>query len=234
MYETVKKYISVIKRTKAFVMSKYSSFAITFRPRDGVTDAHITKFMKYVRRTCQYYYVVTEKVEDARHIHAGIFLSSPKTKNNICIDLKRIDPTLDDDEKRNINRGVRIQYNFDFIQNYLDKDDDTVLVSKNLPEVQRLDAYWPPDEEQRLAQSKKAIDKYYANLEALWHIHAPVATDTSRDAVADFLFDMMYNRRLIRVLKDDRTVKNTVFNLKRYLSKATRHDLEWEPWLNDK
>lgn len=211
-------------------MSRYSSFAITFRPRDGVTEEHITKFMKYVRRTCKYYYVVTEKVEEARHIHAGLFLNSPKTKGAVVIDMKRIDPTLDDDEKRNINRGVRIQYNFDFIQNYLDKDDDTVLVSKNLPEVQRLDAYWPPREEQRLAQAKKAVDSYYANLEALWHIHAPVATDITKDSVADFLFNMMYSARKIRVMRDDRTIKSTVINLKRYLERATRNTLEWAPW----
>lgn len=211
-------------------MSKYTSYAITFRPRNGVTDAHITKFMKYVRRTCQYYYVVTEKCDDARHLHAGIFLSIPKSKSNIATDLKRIDPTLDDDEKRNIGRGIRIQYNFDFIQNYLDKDDDTVLVAKNLPEVARLDTFWPPPEEQRLAQSKKAVDKYYANLEALWYIHTPVALEVNKDNCCDFLFNLMYNLRLIRVIKDDKTIKQTAINLMRYLQKTTRHTLEWAPW----
>lgn len=211
-------------------MSKYQSFAITFRPRNGVTDKHITKFMKYVRRTCTYYHVVTEKSNEERHLHAGLFLTAAKLKANVITDLKRLDPTLDDEEKRNINRGVRIQYNLDFIQNYLDKDDDTVVIGSNLPEKGRLESYWPPMEEQRLAMAQKATDKYYANLEALWYQHTPPNQPVTKENCVMFLGDMMFNERKIRVMRDDKHIKNVAVMLTRYLTKETRLTVEWAPW----
>ena len=120
------------------VNNKYQSYAITVRPLDGATSEHDNLMSAFVQKYCEYYYIVSEKLDDERHLHCGIFLKKPLTRSNLGVMLKRVFKNLADDEKRVLVGGIRIMYNIDFIRTYLDKDDETELILNNLPEVSHL------------------------------------------------------------------------------------------------
>lgn len=208
----------------------YQSFAITFRPRDGVTDKQIKKMEEYCRKKCDYYYLITEKEGTDRHIHVGMFLKKKMLKGSVAIELLRMYPELDSDERRVARKGIKIQYNLDWIEKYLDKDDATTVISDNLPERAHLDAYWPPDEDQRKAQAAKSVDSFYAKLEMLWYEHRSPGVEKSRENVRDFLADMMYCSRKIRVM-DRKKHLSVALCLTDYLNKCTAlPNVQWAPF----
>lgn len=209
---------------------KYKSFALTVRPRDGATSAHDDLLCKFVRKQCDYYYIISEKLDDERHLHCGIFLKKAVKRADFTTVIKRVFKAFDDEEKRVLNQGVKIMYNYDFIQNYLDKDDDTEVILKNLPEESHLESYWPPSKEQEKAKAKAAVDKYYANLEYLWFQHQPVAHEVNYHECAKFLSDLMYNKRLIRVMRDDKAIAQCAKHLSRYIRKDSTYVPELAPW----
>ena len=138
---------------------KYQSYAFTVRPRDGATEAHDQIAIQFVQKHCSYYYIVSEKTGSDRHLHAGVFFKKAMPRSNVTTILSRVYRELADDEKRVLCRGVRIMYNMDFIQNYLDKDDDTETVISNLPEEKFLEGYWPSDRdwETRFSSSANSL-----------------------------------------------------------------------------
>lgn len=212
---------------------KYKTYALTIRPLDGATRFHDDILCKFVRKYCEYYYIVSEKLDDERHLHAGIFLKKALPRSNISQMLKRIFRDLTDEEKRVLNQGIRIMYNMDFIDNYLNKDDDTELVLRNLPEASCLESYWPPSKEQEKAKAKAAVDKYYANLEYLWYQHQNPSVEINYDTCARFLSRMMYSDRLVRVLRDDKAHAQCAKHLSRYLRKDESYVPPLAPWETD-
>lgn len=212
---------------------KYQSYAVTVRPRDGATSEHDDILINFVKKYCEYYYVVSEKLDRERHLHGGLFFKKKYTRSDVTIMLKRCYRELDDDEKRVLARGVRIMYNMDFIDNYLDKDDETEEVCKNLPEAKFLEGYWPPTAEQQKARADKAVDKFYANLEYLWFQHQRPGVEINYHSVSCFLDRMMCKDRLIRCIPNDDRFKQTARMLVRYLSKSSTYVVPLRPWEED-
>lgn len=210
--------------------SKYQSYALTIRPLDGATDIHDDILCRFVRKYCEYYYIVSEKTDYERHLHAGIFMKKMTSRSDLSIMLKRIFKDFSPEEKRVLNQGIRIMYNIDFVENYLDKDDDTELILQNLPEAAHLEAYWPPSKEQEKAKARAAVDKYYANLEYLWYQHQNPSVEVTYETCCRFLSRMMYSDRLIRVLRDDRAISQTARHLSRYIRKDDRYIPSLAAW----
>lgn len=217
-----------------YVRSEYKSYAFTVRPRDGATVTHDGLLVSFLRKYCQYWYVVSEKTEEERHLHAGAFFKKAHTRCNMTIMLKRVFKDMEDDEKRVLAKGVRIMYNMDFIEEYLNKDDDTVVISDNMAEASYLEGYWPPTQEQDRAKAQMAVDKYYAKLECLWYEHQSPGVEVRYETVCAFLSRMMNKERLIRVIADDRKLKQTAMALSRYIRKDDRYVVELAPWENQK
>ena len=214
---------------------KYQSYALTVRPRDGATGFHDQIMSDFVKKYCEYYFVVSEKLDSDRHLHAGLFLKKATSRSDLCCMIKRAYRMLDDDEKRVLVKGVRIMYNMDFIENYLDKDDDTEEVLKNLPEANFLEGYWPPTSDQMKAKAEQAVDKYYAKLEYLWYQYQNPGVEVNYQSVCMFLSRMMNAEREIRVIADDRKLKQTAMALARYIRKDVSYvvalasrDRDWE------
>lgn len=215
------------------IIRKYKSFALTVRPRDGVTDEHIASFVKLAKRVSEFYFVATEKEGSERHIHAGLFLKEAIDVKGMNRQLVRVYKDFDDDEQRTLRKGTRIMYNIDFIENYIgdaDKGDVTVVVAKELPEAKFLEGYWPSKAEQNKAIALSATDKFYAKLERLWFETRDPGVDINRDTVAVFIYDMMFKSRKIRVLRDQKHIKNVVWLLERYLKKDVSGDISYAPW----
>lgn len=207
----------------------YKSYAFTLRPRDGCVLRHDNKTVAWLRRYCDYYACHAEGVDEGRHLHCGLYLKKAVTRSNIALMLVRaFRDVLEDDEIRVLKGGIRIMYNRDFIDNYMTKE-EYEEVAVNMPEAACLDGYYPPSEEQEMAKALKAVDKYYAKLEAYWFQYQPPATEMTYHNVAAFLSRLMNELRLIRVIADDRKLKTTARALKRYMTKE-HYVVTLDPW----
>lgn len=207
------------------------TFAITLRPRDGVTDDDITLFSAWMRKHCEYYYLITEKLVEDRHIHAALFLKTPSTQSNLCTTLLRLMKHLDPEEKAVFRKGIKVMYNADFLNSYMQKGDDTVVINECLPEAATLNSYYPPALPRKKGPS--AVDPFYANLERLWWEHKRPIEETNPSNLRNFLMDMMNNKRVIRVVADNRKIFQISIALSRYINKETSYLVEPEPFHQD-
>lgn len=199
--------------------NKYRSYAITVRPKDGITDRQVTLFAKFVRKTCDHYHVVTEKTGHERHLHAGLFLKDATTRSNFVTRIQRLFKDLTTQEKSVLRQGIKIMYNVDFINTYLDKDDDTVVIESSLPEAGHLESFFPPKPVPKAVAAKRC-SLYYHELERLWFEHCPTDMEITTRTIRNFLFKMMYQKRCIPVIRDDKQIVQTARHLCRWLTQS--------------
>lgn len=206
---------------------EFKTFAITFRPRNGVTDYHVEKCMKWVRKHSLYYHVITEKSGSAKHIHAAVFLHKEKTKSNVCVMWCGLFSDLDPEEKTVLRRGVKILYNYDWINSYLDKDDETVVVSSNLPEKSHLESWFPEKPVTVNAESRvRKCSVFYHELADLWRKHQPVTVEVNTMNARDFLFKLMYGLKCINIIRDDKAIIQTARHLVRFINGTCQSTIE--------
>lgn len=199
------------------------TFAITLRPRGGILDEQVDTLVKYIKKQCDYYYIITEKTGIERHIHAGIFLKKKKTKSNFTTDILRLYKDLDPEEKSVMRKGIRVMFNADFLGEYMEKDDDTVVLEKNLPEASTMDSYFA---EVPLPKKKgpQATDTFYDNLEKLWYEYKRPIDEPTPKNLRNFLMRMMNYERKIRVIADNRKIFYISNALARYISRQDYWD----------
>lgn len=188
---------------------KFSTFAITIRPRSGISEDDIKKYCAFVKKHCSYYYIITEKEDDERHIHSAIFFKIPKTRSNVTTYLSRLFKHYDSEEKRVLNNGCKILYNNDFITSYMNKGDDTVVIERNLPEISQLEAYYPPKPEVSTAEQRRLhMHSTMISYEQYWHQYMSPIAEVNTSTVRDFLFDLQYNKRVIGLLDDKKLIQH--------------------------
>jgi hypothetical protein len=203
------------------------TFAITLRPRNGINDTQVEVITSWIKKHSTYYYVITEKLNEERHVHAAVILKKEILRSNLCTALLRLDLGLCDDEKPVFRTGIKSMYNKDFITKYMSKGDDTVVIAENLPESAHLDSYFT------LPVPKKgpsAVDPFYANLEKLWWVHQSPGFEINTVNCRDFLFNLQYNLRLIKVLPDDKKIIQVARHLTRYLKKEKFSTIKLPPF----
>lgn len=208
---------------------KGKTFAFTLRPRNGVSDNDIQKMEKFIKNKCEYWHLITEKEDDSRHIHAALILDKPMTRSDVSIYLKRMFKHLDPDEQKVMLQGLKVMYNVDFINHYLDKDDHTVVISTNLPEQGYLESYFTPKPLPSQQRKRLAYHSMMEELEALWYEHQSTHVDVNTANVRDFLYDMQYNKRVIGLM-DDKKCNQVSRWLTRWMNKAERCLLELPPF----
>ena len=201
--------------------TKYLTWAFTLRPRDGVTDKQVEKMEKYLHNHAQYWKIITEKEGDQRHMHTAFVLKNPSSKSNVAVYLTRMYKDLDAEETAIMRQGLKIWYNKDFLD-YLDKDDDTVVISSNLPEVSHLEAFFPPKPVVLAPGQKKQLANHamLENLEKLWMEHVPTHYVVNTENARNFMWSMMYEKRLIGVILDDKRIDQVSRALVRWMLKA--------------
>lgn len=211
---------------------KFSTYALTIRPRNGITDSQVQVCVEWIRKRCTYYHIVTEKTGSARHLHAGCYLKTPVLRSNMALVLVRLGKSLElqDDELSVLRSGLKIMYNGDFCAAYLDKDDDTEVVASNLPEVRHLESFYPPKPQE--AETKKAArhSAQYWELEKLWYEHMRPIDEVNTQNARNFLFSMMYEKRLIGVLRDDKAIIQVARHLVRWINKTAYSTIELPPF----
>jgi len=201
---------------------KEKVFAITHRPKNGVSDNDVTKLVDYCRQKGQYYKIITEKEGHERHIHAVVYLNTPVRLYNFIRSLLLLFPDMLPEEKIVFRQGVKVSKSIQWLE-YLNKGDSTVVIADNLPEEAHLESYYPvrpsPNRE-----SKKVT--YYLRLERLWYEHSREMAVANPENCRHFLFKMMYADRLIDVIRDDKTIIQVSRHLSRYINKMSHSLIE--------
>lgn len=190
-------------------MDKFNTFAVTVRPRSGVSNAHINLYTEWVKKYAEYYYIVTEKFDDERHIHSAVFLKKKVARSNVCTMLLRLFKDLDSDERSVLQKGVKVLYSNSFLVEYMNKGDSTVLVERNLPELSVLECYYPPKPACAPTGRRLNMHSTMEEYERLWRIHVSSLVEVNTSTVRDFLFDMQYNKRVIGLLDDRRLIQHS-------------------------
>lgn len=190
------------------MMDRFKTYSLTVRPRSGITDLQIAKFCKWVKKHCEYYYVITEKLEDERHIHSALYFKVSKTRSNVSQMLLQLYKDFEPDEKSVLQKGVKILYSNSFLVEYMDKGDNTVVVERNLPELRILDSYYPPKPITPSTARRLHMHATMEQYENLWRIHMSSLTEVNTSTVRDFLFDMQYNKRVIGLLDDKKLMQH--------------------------
>lgn len=208
---------------------KYKTFAITFRPRDGVTNDQIAKMEKWLRRHAEYHHLITEKEDLERHIHCGFVKKNESTVSNMRALMKGLFKGISAEESRVLSAGVKIMYNEDWLSSYLNKGDDTVVISTNLPEAGHLESYFPPKPIVSDNRTRKC-SAYYHDLEKLWYEHQGPDVVYNTENARNFLFNLMYNLRCIPVIRDDQQIKQTARHLTRWMKKLDSSTIELAPF----
>ena len=200
-------------------MNAFSTFAVTIRPRDGITDPQIALFTKFFcKGRTDFSYVVTEKTGDERHLHAALILKKSCTLSNFTTQVIRLYKDLDNDEKSNLRRGVKIWYNDDFLT-YLKKGDDTVVIHSNLPEAGCLESYYPPKPLPKATQRNLNMHTTMIRYEALWREHIAPHVEVNTMNVRDFLTRMQYDVRVIGLMTDQNLIQHSKW-FTRWMMKA--------------
>lgn len=201
---------------------KEKVFAITHRPKDGVSNDDIEKLTGYLRKKGNYYKIITEKEGHERHIHAVVYMKEPTFKKVVVRAVLNLYPDLLPEEKMVLRQGVKVSKSKQWLE-YLEKGDSTVVIASNLPEESCIDAYYPKREEP--ARESKKIT-YYTRLETLWYEHAREMLVANPENCRHFLFNMMYNERKIDVIRDDKTIIQVSRHLARYINKVKESCIE--------
>lgn len=206
----------------------YQSYAVTLRPRGGVTDTQVEYFDLWASKTCDYHVIVTEKLDKERHIHAALFLKACTTRSNLNNRILSIkDINLDATEKKVLRQGTRIMYNDDFFDKYMDKEDDTQVISENLPDDREvLQAYYPEVGDKRASKEFKG-SVWYLNCEKLWYEYEgyPFTVHLDYRHVSCFLHQLMFVDRKIEVIDDPRKLAAKTAALLKFIECTTRDPL---------
>jgi len=201
---------------------KETVYAITHRPKNGVSDHDIKVLTGYLRKKGDYYKIITEKEDHERHIHAVVYLKEPSFKKVIVRAVLNLFPELLPEEKLVLRQGVKVSRSVQWLD-YLAKGDSTVIIAENLPEAARLEAYYPK-RDTPVRECKKVT--YYLRLEKLWYEHAREMLVANPENCRHFLFNMMYNERKIDVIRDDKSIIQVSRHLARYINKVKESCIE--------
>lgn len=132
----------------------YRAWAVTIRPLDGLGDEMIDRFRTMADKLVGCY-AVTEKTGVERHLHAGLFFAKGVRKSQVVERMKVVQGEMSDAEERVMKMGVKVMYNDAFIDEYLTKGDDTVVLVDDVPDER--DEFYPSQEEQAKAMAGSPV-----------------------------------------------------------------------------
>ena len=199
-------------------MSVYRAWAITIRPRNGISDERVSDYIDWIEKSPKVAgsYGVCEKLAEERHLHLAVFFTEGRRKGDVNKQIERIFQrrVVEDGELKVLRSGTRIMYNDDFMKKYLDKNDDTEVVVNNVPPDTQ--EYYPTDEEQEAVKSQKnAVDQFFHSLNVKF---SSWRGDRCNDIqmVRWWFGFAMYDEKSIRVITDTRKLNQIIDCLYKY------------------
>lgn len=211
---------------------KHQTFALTIRPKSGITDDDLELFKPWCNTRSKYFKIITEKDGDARHIHAFMVTHMPIATSNLRRSLLKLFEHWTPVERDVLRNGVKVAYNKGWLD-YMDKGDSTVSILSDLPEKAHIDAFFPVKEPADNQKVRKHLN-YYQRLKKLWWEHSTPGTEVNAGNCRDFLFKMMYKEELLDTIRDDKTIIQISRHLSRHLLKLEYSSIEVSEFENDK
>lgn len=221
--------------------NKSLSFAITVRPLNGLSSETEKRIVSWLSKIPLGIAVIEMDGLPGRHLHAQIWLKDSRTKSSIKTTLQRICKATIADwtpcQERVLNQGVKFAYNDTFYQEYLldnpDKPEPVKIIYDNVPSDRQ--DYYPTIEQQVQWKSRAAaVDKKFHHYVELWREyamkHGYPAPSPKHWMVHDFYNDALYGSKTICIVKDDKTIRQNIKHLLRYITgrglALSEHQLE--------
>lgn len=202
--------------------TKFKSFCITVRPRNGLHGEYAEAVEKYVRKQKWFVYNY-EKEAEARHIHAQIFFEEAVRKSNIQTALKRIAEKHDKDwsasSRKVLVSGVKIAYNDNFMDNYITKENETIPMDQYNPPP-NTEEFYPSEAEQNAAiAAANAADSLMHSLKCKFEEKYPDYQQHQKSLkdIGLFIYELMFVDKEHPVIADDRRRKQLVKALTHYI-----------------
>ncbi len=221
----------------------YQSFAITVRPRLGITDVTIDAFKSWL--SLQNYAVAVLEMEDeARHLHAQIWLEekNKRTKDDVRKAVKRIcERTIKDwdpAQTRVLRDGIKPAYSDWYLEYLVDNDDKrndhTNVIIDNPPD--KTEQYYPSEEEQEAVRlCSSATDPRFFKMEQDANKYfQEKQLDITIKNVAKWLCYVMFEERTMKVLVNQRDRTAVCKTLYAYMTKSDNTELFLEKSVEDK
>lgn len=205
---------------------KYQSFMLTYRPKGGVTDPEITQICKLLQKNSVYRFIITEKLDEDKHVHAAVFYEKEQEMTHSAFNQKFKRKLYDNMSKGSNWKYAFVgkpMYNSSIIEDYLTKGDDTVVIEKNLPEKKTMSQYFK-NTKKFDKKTAKAGDPYYHRLSEGYDDWAKTDTIMNTLNVEKYLCYRMYVARNLRLITEPRKMKATIRSLLSYLKKSETFD----------
>lgn len=202
-------------------MATYSTFALTLRPRAGVTDEQIEDVLKWCQNACKWYAIVTEKEDHARHIHAAIWLKKPSTRSNVnfrILSLKGFQALDNVEQHVAVRKGTSIMYNFDWNEEYMTKGDSTEIIAEELGSEEEMAELFPAKDDKRAAK-KFLGSPWLVNMEKLWYLSPFKDSTPNMEKVGIVMHCAMYVDRVIEAILDPRKYKQHQIGLLHFIKR---------------
>lgn len=199
-------------------MSVYRAWAITIRPRNGISDERVSDYINWIEKSPKIVgaYGVLEKLAEERHLHLAVFFDEGRRKGDVNKQAERIfqKRSVEDGELKVLRSGTRIIYSDDFVKNYLDKNDDTEVVINNVP-CDAVDYYPSADEQAGAKAQKNACDQYFHSLSVKFD--AWLGERCNDEQMVRWWFGFaMFEEKSIRVITDTKKLNQIISALYKY------------------
>jgi len=224
------------------------SHCLTIRPLGGVgRGSELEKrILKWLSKQ-EHYCCVSEMEDDKRHLHVQLWSTRTRNLNDLKKSVVRICAKLVPNwDKKRAHIAVQGKYGCsDWYDTYLlnnpEKAGDKVEILGELSVPDDTEPFYPTEEELEDMKSRKAqneaVDKRMAKLEQLFFQFCDECEEPAKPTYlrcAEALAWMMYEKRLICTLKDDRTCRNLAKKLNAYIRRCRRptflSDEDYQNW----
>lgn len=209
---------------KSSVKPKYNAYGITLRPVGGITSIDIEKCLNYLTQLLKkgsIYGVlcISEKDDEQRHLHIALYYRNGQSTSDARKPWARLFSNSWDSRhshstsKFDVACKIKPMYNDDWTTKYLTKGDKTVVLLSCLPnEEVRKSLY-----KDTRRTTPIASDPFYAKLERFWKELRGAQVPQNFKQVSDFLAEIMYVKRYIRVIGSNKRKKEVAYNLMSYI-----------------
>lgn len=206
----------------------YKSFALTIRPRAGITNDTILAFKSWLSKQ-DYAVAVTEMEGDSRHLHAQLWLNEGRTKDDVSKAVKRIcERTISDwdaAQTKVLRGGIRIAYSDWYLEYLVDNEDKGEVNNENIiinNPPDRTEHYYPSEEEQeKVKQVSQAADPRFLAMEQECNEWLTMENkEVTLKNIAQWLCYAMFSQRTMKVLINQRDRTALCKTLYAYMSKS--------------
>jgi len=211
--------------------SKYHTWFFTIRPRDGISSKRIDIIYNWIQKQA-FAFCVTEGSGDSLHLHCCVAFRTSRIRSNVInavLYLKGMDFSADEAtafRSRNYKGQCNpcIWYNWDVIDEYLEKDSGCRVVYNHLPPKSERDAFqreWMPAPDDKRLERGPSTNAEWRRIKNLYHeLDLPPGVRMSESWFIQW-FNDLGNEDKMRVELDQKRLRDKVRRFMIYVYKES-------------